>query len=339
MTEAILVTGGAGYIGSHAVVELLANGYEPIVLDNFSTGRSSNLPAGVQVYTGDVGDAAIVGRIFNQHRISAVTHFAGSIIVPESIENPIAYYRNNTAKTLNLIEQCVLNGVNRFVFSSTAAVYGIPAVSGPVNEAVSPCPISPYGASKLMVEQMLADVCAAHPDFRAVALRYFNVAGADPAGRCGQAAGASTHLVRCAVETALGERPYLTIYGDDYATRDGTCERDFIHVSDLAALHLQALAYLDSGGGLAAINCGYGRGVTVREVVGALERLIGKPLPTRPGLRRPGDPPSLVADVSTMRSLFDWTPRHADLDTILLTALAWRRRQLAQGESAREPLP
>ncbi len=327
MKRTVLVTGGAGYIGSHALIELLAGGYAPIVLDNFSTGRRSNLPAGVVCYEGDVGDGPLVGRILGQHAITAVLHFAGSIIVPESIENPIAYYRNNTVNSLTLIEQCVAHGVKHFVFSSTAAVYGVPDVDGPVGEDAALNPISPYGASKRMVEEMLTDVSVAHPGFHAVALRYFNVAGADPEGRCGQTGPASTHLIRCAVETVLGERDQLTVFGDDYATRDGTCERDFIHVADLAALHLKALGYLEGGGASTTVNCGYGRGATVREVVSALEDLIGRPIPVVQGPRRAGDPPSLIADVSRMRALFDWAPRHDRLDVILDTALNWRKSE------------
>ncbi len=329
MKRTVLVTGGAGYIGSHTVLEFLANGYEPVVLDNFSTGRRSNLPSGTPIYEGDVNDAGLVRSILDRHEIADVTHFAGSIIVPESIENPLAYYHNNTANALALIEQCVASGVRRFVFSSTAAVYGAPDVSGPVSEQMAPQPISPYGASKLMVERILTDACIAHPGFSAVWLRYFNVAGADPAGRSGQTGGASTHLIRSAVEAALGVRPNLTIFGDDYATRDGTCERDFIHVSDLASLHLKALGYLERGGAPRALNCGYGRGVTVLEIIAALESLLGRPLPVQRGPRRPGDPPSLVADVSALHAQFDWTPRHDNLSTILKTAMDWQQSLLS----------
>jgi UDP-glucose 4-epimerase len=330
MNRTVLVTGGAGYIGSHVIIDLLEDGYEPIVLDNFSTGRRLNLPSQVVVYEGDVGDSELSRRILRKHGPHSVMHFAGSIIVPESIDNPIGYYRNNTANTLSLIDQSVANGVEHFVFSSTAAVYGVADTGGAVPEAARLDPISPYGASKLMVERMLRDTCTAHRGFRAVSLRYFNVAGADPQGRTGQSGKASSHLIRSAVETALGLRPRLSIFGDDYDTRDGTCERDFIHVSDLSAIHLQALGYLERGGDSTTINCGYGRGATVLEVIAALEALTGKALPVRREPRRPGDPPSMIADVSRMRSLFDWAPRYDALSAILETALNWQKAELAR---------
>ncbi len=330
-SRTVLVTGGAGYVGSHVVLELLATGYEPVVLDNLSTGRPENLPAGTPLVVGAVADADLVGRLLTQHRIEAVLHFAGSIVVPESIEKPLLYYENNTAASLSLIRTCVEHKVSRFVFSSTAAVYGTPTGEGPVDEERPTEPISPYGASKLMTEWMLRDTSRAHPSFQAVALRYFNVAGADPQGRTGQSGASTTHLIRSAVEASLGRRPVLEVFGTDYPTRDGSCERDFIHVSDLAALHVKALAYLEAGGRSTIVNCGYGRGATVLEVIAALEALTGAPLPVRHVGRRPGDAPSMVSDVSRMRSLFDWRPRHDDLMTIIGTALAWERGASLRG--------
>jgi UDP-glucose 4-epimerase len=329
----VLVTGGAGYIGSHTLLELLAQGYEPIVLANFSTGRRTALPDDVVFYEGDVGDRALVGHVLKKHDITAVIHLAGSIIVAESVENPLRYYWNNTRNSLDLIDTCVGHGVRRFVFSSTAAAYGIPDTEGPIDEAAPTRPISPYGASKLMTEWMLRDVSAAHPGFRTVALRYFNVAGADVQGRTGQGSKATTHLVRSAVETHLRVRPRLDVFGTDYPTRDGTCERDFIHVSDLAALHLQALDYLEHGGSSTVINCGYGRGATVSEVIAALEALTGERLPVRHVGRRPGDAPSMIADVTRMKSLFQWTPRFDSLGAILTTAIAWQKEELQRASA------
>lgn len=326
--RSVLVTGGAGYIGSHTLLELLAQGYAPIVLDDLSTGRRSALPDGVVFHQGDVGDAALVSHLLQEHGVESVIHFAGSIVVSESVENPLRYYRNNAGNSLDLIETCVAHGVRRFVFSSTAAAYGIPDTEGPVHETAPTRPISPYGVSKLMTEWILRDVSAAHPGFRAVALRYFNVAGADVQGRTGQGSKATTHLVRSAVETVLRVRPRLDVFGTDYPTRDGTCERDFIHVSDLASLHLQALDYLEQGGPTTVINCGYGRGATVSEVIAALETLTGERLPVRYVGRRPGDPPSMIADVSRMKSLFEWTPRFDSLGAILTTAIAWQKSEL-----------
>jgi UDP-glucose 4-epimerase len=329
----ILVTGGAGYIGSHTLLELLAQGYQPIVLDNLSTGRRSALPDEVVFYEGEVGDGDLVGKILREHGIRSVIHFAGSIVVSESVENPLRYYRNNTRNSLDLIDTCVTHGVRHFVFSSTAAAYGIPDTEGPVDEAAPTRPINPYGSSKLMTEWMLRDVSAAHPGFRTVALRYFNVAGADVQGRTGQGSKATTHLVRSAVETLLRVRPRLDVFGTDYPTRDGTCERDFIHVSDLAALHLQALDYLEGGGPSTVINCGYGRGATVSEVIAALEALTGERLPVRHVGRRPGDAPSMIADVSRMKSLFEWTPRFDSLGAILTTAIAWQKSELQRASA------
>ena len=321
----VLVTGGAGYIGSHAVLALVDAGHAPVVLDNLSTGFPEAVPEGVPLERGEAGDQAFVAAVLKRHGVGAVMHFAGSIIVPESVSDPTKYYRNNTAASLSLIEACLEAGVGPFVFSSTAAVYGAPERS-PVAEDDPTVPINPYGASKLMVERMLFDTARAHPSFRPVALRYFNVAGADPAGRAGQRTRNATHLVQLAVETALGRRPVLEIFGEDYATRDGTCERDYVHVTDLAAAHVAALAYLEAGGAPEAMNCGYGRGMTVKEVIACLERVIGRPVDQRIAERRAGDPPILISDPSKLKRLLAWAPAHADIDQILTSALNWQRQ-------------
>jgi UDP-glucose 4-epimerase len=320
----VLVTGGAGYIGSHAVLALKDAGHAPVVLDNLSTGFSEAVPKGVPFERGDVGDRDFVAAVLKRHGVGAVMHFAGSIVVPVSVSDPTSYYRNNTVASLTLIEACLEAGVGPFVFSSTAAVYG-EVERAPILEGDPKQPINPYGASKLMVERMLFDTALAYPAFRPVALRYFNVAGADPAGRAGQRTRNATHLVQLAVETALGRRARLEVFGDDYPTRDGTCERDYVHVSDLAAAHVAALAYLEAGGAPEAMNCGYGHGFTVKEVIGHLERVIGRPVDQSVTGRRPGDPPILVADPSKLRRLLDWTPIHDDIDQILMTALGWQR--------------
>ena len=320
----VLVTGGAGYIGSHALLALLGAGHAPVVLDNLSTGFTEAVPEGVPLERGEVGDKAFVAEVLKRHDIGAVMHFAGSIIVPESVSDPTKYYRNNTSASLSLIEACLEAGVGSFVFSSTAAVYGA-AEQSPIGEGDPTVPINPYGASKLMVERMLFDTARAHPRFRPVALRYFNVAGADPAGRAGQRTRNATHLVQLAVETALGRRPVLEIFGEDYPTRDGTCERDYIHVADLAAAHVSALAYLEAGGAPEAMNCGYGRGMTVKEVIACLERVIGRKVDQRVAERRPGDPPILVSDPAKLKRLTGWEPAHAEIDEILTSALHWQR--------------
>lgn len=329
--KAVLVTGGAGYIGSHAAFELINDGYTPVVLDNLTTGSIANIPAGAPFYRGDICDHKLVARLLMDHDIRSVMHFAGSIVVPESITHPIDYYRNNTCKALELAAECVECGVANFVFSSTAAVYGLVEAPGPVAESAPPRPISPYGASKLMTEMMLRDISAAHPSMRVLSLRYFNVAGADPKGRTGQGEAVVTHLIRSAIETQLGVRPHLEIFGTDYETRDGTCERDFIHVSDLAAVHVAALRYLEAGAASTVVNCGYGRGTTVQEVISALEALTGSKLPIQAGGRRDGDAPSVVADVTRMKELFEWTPRYDQLPFILETALNWQAGQLERG--------
>jgi UDP-glucose 4-epimerase len=332
-SNSVLVTGGAGYIGSHAILELMAGGYQPVVLDDLSTGVRAAVPENVPFYDGAVGNSPLLKEIIARHDVSAVMHFAGSIVVPESVTNPLKYYENNTVSTLHLIHAALEARINRFIFSSTAAVYGVPA-SSPVDEGAPTQPINPYGSSKLMSEQMLRDAAAANPAFRPIALRYFNVAGADPEGRAGQQGPNTTHLVRAAVEVALGVRPMLQIFGTDYPTRDGTCERDYIHVTDLAAAHVSALRYLETGGASVTLNCGYGRGHTILEVVAGLEKMLGRKLPTSKAPRRPGDPPSLVSKADRIREVLGWRPKHADLSEIIGTALRWQEK-IAGGAKVR----
>lgn len=325
MTLGVLVTGGAGYIGSHAVLALIERGFRPFIIDDLSTGSRDAVPEGVDLYVGDIGDSAFVSKIMTARRPAAVMHFAGSIVVEESVSNPTKYFRNNTSNTLALIEMCLAHECGNFIFSSTAAVYGMPE-SQPVSEDAPKAPISPYGASKWLSEVMIRDTAAAHPAFRPVCLRYFNVAGADPQGRTGQRGPQSTHLIRVAIEVALGTRERMSIFGRDYDTRDGTCERDFIHVSDLATAHVSALDYLQAGGPPATFNCGYGRGYTVLEVLAALGEILGRPVPAEPAPRRPGDPARLVSDPSAIHRALDWQPQWADLTEILKSALAWQGR-------------
>ena len=320
----VLVTGGAGYIGSHAVLALREHGDEPVVLDDLSAGAREAVPDGVPLIVGDAGDGELVAETLRRHGVDAVMHFAASIVVPESLREPLRYYANNTCGTLRLMQACVEAGVGPFVFSSSAAVYGAPEHT-PVAEDSPIAPINPYGASKAMVERMLWDVAAAVPAFRPISLRYFNVAGADPGGRAGKRTRNPTHLIDSAVDAALGLRPALEIFGQDYPTRDGACERDYVHVADLADAHVAALRYLEGGGAPLALNCGYGQGFTVLEVVRRLEQLIGRPLPVRQSPRRPGDPPALVAEAGRIRSVLGWSPRHEDLGDILASTLAWRR--------------
>lgn len=320
----VLVTGGAGYIGSHVVLALLDAGRSVVVLDDLSTGRGASVPNGVPLVVGDVGDAGLVERTIVGHGVDAVMHFAGSISVPESVGKPLDYYRNNTVNSLSLIDAGRRAGVERFIFSSTAAVYGMPEAM-PIDEDAPTDPINPYGRSKLMTEWMLRDAASAH-GLRYVALRYFNVAGADPAGRSGQSARVATHLLKIAAQAATGQRPDIQIFGDDYPTPDGTCVRDYIHVSDLAAAHLAALRHLEAGGDSLVLNCGYGRGYSVREVLDMVESVLGKSLPTRIVQRRAGDPPTLVAGTERIRRLLDWAPRHEDLRIIVETALSWEKK-------------
>lgn len=316
----VLVTGGAGYIGSHVTWALLDAGHEPVVVDDLSTGIRQNLPP-VPLVIGRAGDRTLIHSIMHRYDIEAVMHFAGSIVVPESISEPLEYYQNNFCEARGLLQACRDFGVEKFIFSSTAAVYGSPD-EPTVSEESALAPINPYGRSKMMVEQMLADYrIASGLDY--VALRYFNVAGADPDGRTGQSTPEATHLIKVAAQVALGRRPNLSIFGTDYDTRDGTCIRDYIHVSDLAHAHILALEALFEGGESGAMNCGYGHGYTVREVVDAVKRVSGRDFEVVETGRRPGDSPALIADSSRLRERLDWEPRHDDLDRIVATALAW----------------
>ena len=320
----VLVTGGAGYIGSHAVHELTDAGKRVVVLDNLSTGSISSLPKSALPIVGDVGDAALLASIIDEHRIEAIMHFAGSTSVPESIANPVGYYRNNTANSQTLIEAAVNGGVRHFIFSSTAAVYGNPA-SVPIAEDAPMAPLSPYGRSKLMTEMMLRDACEAY-GLRHVILRYFNVAGADPQMRTGLSKIGATHLIKVAVEAALGVRPHIDVYGTDYPTRDGTCIRDYIHVSDLARAHSAALHYLQNDGTSITLNCGYSQGYSVREVIEAVRRAVGHDFPVNFVERRPGDIMVSIAAADHVRSVLQWTPQFDNLDAIVHHALAWERR-------------
>ena len=325
---AILVTGGAGYIGSHVVRQLGEAGERVVVLDNLSTGHREAVLHG-ELVVGDTGDAALVRRLLAEHGVEALMHFAAHTVVPESVEKPLKYYGNNTCATRTLLECCAEAGVRHVIFSSTAAVYGIPE-GGVAAEDTPTAPINPYGTSKLMSEWMLRDLAAAGgPGY--VALRYFNVAGADPQGRLGQATPEATHLIKVACEVAVGRRERILIYGTDYPTPDGTGVRDYIHVEDLAAAHLRALDYLRGGGASTVLNVGYGRGYSVREVLAAVERAAGRPIPAEPAPRRPGDPPSLIARAGRIREVLGWEPRLDDLDTIVRHALAWEERLAAAG--------
>jgi UDP-glucose 4-epimerase len=323
----VLVTGGAGYIGSHAVLALRDAGWDVAVIDNLSTGTRYVVPDDVAFYEGNVADRELVDRIFAERKIGAIMHFAGSIVVPESVEKPLNYYLNNTVASHALVSAAVAAGVKHIVFSSTAAVYGEPE-RVPVDEDVAKLPINPYGASKLMTERMLADAAAACP-FNYCALRYFNVAGADPDMRAGQVGKGSTHLIKVAVEAAVGKRDHVAVFGTDYATPDGTCVRDYVHVTDLAAAHLIALERLiERPQDNLILNCGYGQGLSVREVLDALDRVVGKPVPRREMPRRPGDAPALVASNRALVETLEWSPRFADIDTIVSHALEWERRLL-----------
>jgi UDP-glucose 4-epimerase len=321
----VLVTGGAGYIGSHAVLALKDAGWPAAVIDDLSNGTREIVPADVPFFEGSVADRALVDRIFAEQEIGAIMHFAGSIVVPESVERPLDYYRNNTVASHALISAAVGAGVRHIVFSSTAAVYGAPE-RVPIGEEDAKVPINPYGASKLMTERMLEDASAAHP-FNYGALRYFNVAGADPRGRAGQIGKGSTHLIKVAVEAAVGKRDHVTVYGTDYPTPDGTCIRDYIHVSDLAAAHVAALERLiDRPGENVVMNCGYGQGLSVLEVLDSVDRVNGTPVPRQLGDRRAGDPPQLVASNTRMLETLDWRPAYADIDMIVAHALSWERK-------------
>lgn len=321
----VLVTGGAGYIGSHAVLALRDAGWDVVVIDNLVTGFDWAVPAGVPLVVGNVADRALVAETFAAHGIGAVMHFAGSVVVPESVVDPLKYYRNNTVATQALLESVVAAGVQHFIFSSTAATYGIPDVV-PVCEDSPQRPINPYGLSKLMTEGMLADVAAAH-SMNYCALRYFNVAGADPKGRSGQSTAGATHLIKVAVEAATGKRESVSVFGTDFATPDGTGVRDYIHVSDLAAAHVHALEKLIADPATSHImNCGYSRGYSVNEVFDAVDRVTNRTLVRKLEGRRAGDPDSLVADNSRILATLPWRPRYDDLDRIVADALAWERQ-------------
>ena len=319
--QRVLVTGGAGYIGSHVVLALREAGFAPVVLDDLSTGSRDLVPAEVRLAVGDVADQGVVGKVIAEHGCEAVLHFAGSIIVPESVEAPLKYYRNNTAASRNLIECCIASGVRAFVFSSTAAVYG-DAQGQPVREDAPTAPTNPYGWSKLMTEQMLRDTSAAH-GMRHAILRYFNVAGADPAGRSGQSGPNTSHLIRVACELACGRRERMAIFGTDYDTPDGTCIRDYVHVSDLADAHVLALRHLAAHGRDLTLNCGYGHGFSVREVLDVVNALAGREFAITEEPRRPGDVPILVSDSSKLHRQLGWTPRFDDLRTIIKSAIDW----------------
>jgi UDP-glucose 4-epimerase len=327
-----LVTGGAGYIGSHMVFELLDAGEQVIVLDNLSTGFPWAVPERVPFIVGDTGDPALVSHLITEHDVRAIIHFAASLITPDSVRDPLAYYRNNTMNSRALIESAVNAGVKHFIFSSTCAVYGNPKKL-PVSEDTPTLPISPYGSSKLMTETILRDACDAY-GFDHVSLRYFNVAGADPKGRAGQSTTAATHLIKVAVEAAVGLRSKVEVFGTDYPTPDGTCIRDYIHVSDLCRAHLDALHHLRSGGRSVTLNCGYGRGFSVLEVLAAIKRVSGVDFPVVNAARRAGDPAQIVAETKLIRQTLGWRPCLDDLPTIVAHALSWQRT-LAQSLSRR----
>ncbi|MCI0757153.1 UDP-glucose 4-epimerase GalE [Teichococcus vastitatis] len=321
---AVLVTGGAGYIGSQVVLALLEAGFRPTVLDDLSTGVREAVPPGTPFVLGNAGDSDLVRTVLERTESQAVLHFAASLVVPESLDHPLRYWRNNLGTTLGLLEGMMRAAVLRLVLSSTAAVYGIPETL-PVDEDAACHPINPYGSSKLAAERLVTEVAAAHA-LRCVALRYFNVAGADPAGRSGQRRPGATHLIKVACDAALGRRDAVEIHGDDYATPDGTGVRDYVHVADLASAHVAALHHLLDGGGCLTVNCGYGHGHSVRQVLAAVGRAAGRPVPWRLAPRRAGDPPAVVARAELVRQRLGWRPRHDSLDRIVADALAWERR-------------
>jgi UDP-glucose 4-epimerase len=324
----VLVTGGAGYIGSHMVHALADVGESVAVVDNLSTGFSQFLPEGVPLYIGDAGDENLLEGVIASHNVDTIIHFAGSIVVPDSMRDPLGYYRNNTGTTRNVLASAIKCGVKRFIFSSTAAVYGNPERT-PVAEDAPTRPLSPYGTSKLMTEIMLRDVANAH-DLKYVVLRYFNVAGADPKLRCGIAVPGATHLLKVAVEAATGQRAKFDVFGADYPTPDGTCIRDLIHVSDLAQAHRSALAYLRAGGRSETLNCGYGHGYSVLEVIEAVRRVSGRNFAVNQAPRRPGDIMTMIAETRRIQAVLDWAPQFDNLDTIAAHALAWEEKLLSE---------
>ncbi|MDX1692691.1 MAG: UDP-glucose 4-epimerase GalE [Ketobacteraceae bacterium] len=333
MNNKILVTGGAGYIGSHVVKQLTERGESVVVLDNLSTGFTDAV-LGAELVVGDVGDMALVSRLMSEHRVQSVLHFAAHTIVPESVANPLKYYQNNTANTRNLLACCQDNDIAHFIFSSTAAVYGIPEVV-PVTESTPTDPINPYGMSKLMSERMLADLAAVSP-INYVVLRYFNVAGNDPQGRIGQSTEKATLLTKVAAEAAVGKREKVSVFGTDYDTRDGTGVRDYIHVEDLASAHLKALDYLRQGGDSVTLNAGYGHGYSVREVLDMFDRVNDTPLNIVEEARRAGDPPELVAKADRIRHVLNWEPKYDNLETIVRSALDWERILQQKRQNAKQ---
>jgi UDP-glucose 4-epimerase len=324
----VLVTGGAGYIGSHVLLSLLDAGFEVVTIDNLSTGRRLSVPDEVAFYEGDIANAALLDKIWTEHEISAVMNFAGSIKVGESIERPLLYYRNNVLGSQALLEACSRHDVSEFIFSSSAAVYGVPDQI-PVSETAPTEPINPYGRTKLITEWQLADLSAV-TGMRYATLRYFNVAGADPAMRTGESVPSPSHLIKIAAQVATGRRSGMRIFGDDYETPDGTCIRDYIHVSDLADLHVIALQHLRRSGENFTTNCGYGHGLSNREVMAAVAKVIDAPFDIEFGPRRPGDPAILVSDVRKLHSLFRWTPKYDNIETIISTAIEWEKRLKAE---------
>ncbi len=325
MSNRILVTGGAGYIGSHTSLQLVESGHDVVVLDNLYSGHEWAIPSQARFYNGGIHDRDLIAEIINQENIDSVIHFAGHIVVPESVENPGKYYRNNVVGSLNLIQTCVDHGVGRFVFSSSAAVYGIP-LNCPIDESTEPSPINPYGSTKLITEWTLRDFANANDKFNYVALRYFNVAGAHMGGHLGQATPEATHLIKVACQTACGDRASLSVFGDDYPTPDGTCIRDYIHVDDLGAAHLDALNHLNRGGDSDILNCGYGHGFSVKQVVECVKQVSGVDFEVKIEPRRAGDPPELIADNTKIKQVLNWKPKYNDLATICRSAYRWEKQ-------------
>jgi len=329
----VMVTGGAGYIGSHMVWELLDHGENVLVVDNLVTGFEWSIPEGVTFIKADVGDQEVMEHILLEHNVDSIVHFAGSVVVPESLEDPLKYYMNNTGNSRNLIAAAVKVGIKRFIFSSTAAVYGEPMTTGPIVENAILNPMSPYGTSKLMTELMIRDTALAH-DFNYVILRYFNVAGCDLQGRTGQSTAGATHLIKVACEAAAGKRPMMKVFGVDYDTEDGSCVRDFIHVNDLVNAHYVALSFLRNGGKNFTANCGYSRGYSVFDVINAVKRVSGNDFRVVETDRRAGDIPALTANSHRLQSRLDWQPKHDDLDLIVSSALEWEKKLLTIRKSA-----